>query len=243
MGETEDLIAEQIAYYRARAPWYDDWWNRRGRYSDRRVDEHADELRVLSDDLAEWLQATHPQDVLEIAAGTGELTRRIAPHVARILALDSAPETLEINRGKLGVDAARVEFDVADVFAWHPPRVFDAVVFGFWISHVPRDRWDHFWSTVRAALRPSGHIWFIDNSPPPEAQASRLLHGDGVIDQETDVHVRDLPDGRVFRAVKHFYVPAELERDLEARGFDITVRAIGWDKFIGRGRLRVDGTA
>jgi demethylmenaquinone methyltransferase/2-methoxy-6-polyprenyl-1,4-benzoquinol methylase len=32
MTELDDLLAEQSRYYRARAPEYDDWWFRRGRY-------------------------------------------------------------------------------------------------------------------------------------------------------------------------------------------------------------------
>ena len=32
MGEQHQLLDEQIAYYRARAAEYDDWWFRRGRY-------------------------------------------------------------------------------------------------------------------------------------------------------------------------------------------------------------------
>jgi hypothetical protein len=38
MTEQRQLIDEQIAYYRARAPEYDDWWLRRGRYD--RGDAH-----------------------------------------------------------------------------------------------------------------------------------------------------------------------------------------------------------
>ena len=30
--EDEDLLAEQRSYYRARAPEYDEWWQRRGRF-------------------------------------------------------------------------------------------------------------------------------------------------------------------------------------------------------------------
>jgi len=30
--DVDGLLAEQIAYYRARAPEYDDWWERRDRY-------------------------------------------------------------------------------------------------------------------------------------------------------------------------------------------------------------------
>ncbi len=28
----DELLGEQAAYYRARAPEYDDWWQRTGRY-------------------------------------------------------------------------------------------------------------------------------------------------------------------------------------------------------------------
>ena len=46
--DDDGLLAEQRAYYRARAPEYDEWWQRRGRYDrgsdlaeewDRQVDE------------------------------------------------------------------------------------------------------------------------------------------------------------------------------------------------------------
>jgi hypothetical protein len=31
--DADALIGEQIEYYRARAPWYDDWWYREGQYA------------------------------------------------------------------------------------------------------------------------------------------------------------------------------------------------------------------
>ena len=31
--DADALISEQIEYYRARAPWYDDWWYREGQYA------------------------------------------------------------------------------------------------------------------------------------------------------------------------------------------------------------------
>jgi hypothetical protein len=53
---SEELLSEQVAYYRARAPIYDDWWEAR------RSDPRSGELReawlaeraVLERDLDEW---------------------------------------------------------------------------------------------------------------------------------------------------------------------------------------------
>ena len=50
----EDLLAEQRSYYRARAPEYDEWWQRRGRF-DRGEDELLDwqrQVAVVDDALA-----------------------------------------------------------------------------------------------------------------------------------------------------------------------------------------------
>ena len=40
LGDFDELLAEQAAYYRARAPVYDDWWAGRG------TDPRSDELRA-----------------------------------------------------------------------------------------------------------------------------------------------------------------------------------------------------
>jgi hypothetical protein len=70
MSSDEALIREQIAYYRARADEYDEWWTRSGRY-DRGPDQRArwlTEIGVIERALA----AQAPLgDVLELACGTG----------------------------------------------------------------------------------------------------------------------------------------------------------------------------
>ena len=32
LGKDEELVADQVAYYRAPAPLYDEWWQRCGAY-------------------------------------------------------------------------------------------------------------------------------------------------------------------------------------------------------------------
>jgi demethylmenaquinone methyltransferase/2-methoxy-6-polyprenyl-1,4-benzoquinol methylase len=242
---TDDLLAEQIAYYRARAPWYDDWWYRRGQYAgDEEVGARWQrDLDAMLADLDDWLGACRPASVLELAAGTGELTRRIVGQVRHMTALDAAPETLARNAEKLGASAEKVRFVECDLFAWSPPEQYDAIVFGFWISHVPADRWDRFWTIVRDALTPDGHVWFCDSARPelaweagvlPRPDDPVVLRGDGTIDRSTDVHVRTLPDQRTFRSVKRFYDAVELQQDLERRGFAASVRTTTWAFIVGR---------
>ena len=59
----EGLLAEQRAYYRARAPEYDEWWQRRGRYDrgsdlaeewDRQVAQIAAPLRPSALPVTSW---------------------------------------------------------------------------------------------------------------------------------------------------------------------------------------------
>jgi SAM-dependent methyltransferase/GNAT superfamily N-acetyltransferase len=241
-----ELLGEQIAYYRARAPVYDDWWESRD------TDPRSDEVRAawlaersrLEADLDEWCEGLAGASMLELAAGTGNLTRLAAHHAGGLTALDTSPETLAINADKLGALRERVEFVVADLFAWTPPTTYDAVLFGFWISHVPADHWDAFWSLVRRCLRPGGSIWFCDNADPelgwragvlPRPEP-RFLIGDGIIDRNTGIHERALPDGRSYRVVKRFYTPEDLTRRLLAYGIDATVTTTQWAFLLGRGR-------
>ncbi|MGH9014593.1 MAG: class I SAM-dependent methyltransferase [Acidimicrobiia bacterium] len=250
-GERErlsvEVLEEQVAYYRARAPVYDDWWEARG--SDPRPDELRGawlaERSLLEADLEEWCAGLAGASMLELAAGTGNLTCLAARHAARLTAVDASPEVLAINADKLGAERDRVEFVVADLFAWEPPTTYDAVLFGFWISHVPTDHWDAFWSVVRRCLRPGGSIWFCDNADPelgwragvlPRPEP-RFLSGDGTIDPRTGVTERALPDGRSYRVVKRFYKPDELARQLVAYGIDASLTTTKWAFLLGRGCL------
>ena len=243
-----EVLEEQAAYYRARAPVYDDWWEARG--TDPRPDELRDawlaERALLEADIEEWCAGFTEASVLELAAGTGNLTCLVASHVARLTAVDASPEVLAINADKLGAERDRVDFVLADLFSWEPPTTYDAVLFGFWISHVPADRWDAFWSRVRRCLRPGGSIWFCDNADPelgwragvlPRPEA-RYLSGDATIDRSTRITERALPDGRSFRVVKRFYDPDALARELASYGFDATVTTTEWAFLLGRGVRR-----
>lgn len=154
----DDLLAEQQTYYRRRVPEYDDWWQRRGPYD--RGPEHTSQWR---DEVAEVERALSAfggtGNVLELAGGTGWWTERLAATADRLTVVDGAPEALELNRAR--VERAEVDYVVADLFAWAPPvaHAYDVVFFSFWLSHVPRARFEAFWSLVASCLVPGGRVF------------------------------------------------------------------------------------
>jgi len=212
----EDVLAEQRRYYAARAPEYEDWWWRRGRYAL----DGEDEERWFADvaEVENALRELAPLgDALELAAGTGIWTRQLVPLADRVVALDANEETLALND-------AGAEHVVADLFAWEPEERFDSCVFGFWISHVPAARFAEFWTLVRRAVRPGGRVFLVDGA----------IGGRGPGGEE---ELRTLNDGRAFRIVKRFWTPAELTELVRPFGFELALRESANGQFLyGSGR-------
>ena len=210
-----DILDDQIAYYRARAGEYDEWWFRTGRY-DRGADFNAHwhaETEAVEAALVSWLAARRSADVLELACGTGLFTRLIAPRVARLTAIDASTEVIGINRARVGAD--NVAYVQADLFAWRPVRRYDAIFFSFWLSHVPQQRFAAFWDLVASALAPGGAVYLIDSAFDPTSTAKdHVLPG-----REAGIVTRKLNDGREFRIVKVFYEPAALTAKLGPLGW------------------------
>jgi SAM-dependent methyltransferase len=211
----DDLLAEQRAFYRARAPEYDEWWQRLGRY-DRGGEADRLEWNREVDVVEGALAAFDPiGDVLELAGGTGWWTGRLTRTADRLTVVDASPETLALNRAR--VQRPDVDYVVADLFSWRPPRRYDVVFFSFWLSHVPRTRFDEFWSLVGACLAPEGRVFLIDSRDdptPPPATTDPI-----VVEYGPDLHRRRLNDGSEYRVVKVLYEPAELQGLLERGGW------------------------
>jgi SAM-dependent methyltransferase len=204
-----DRLAEQREYYRERAPEYDQWWQARGQYA-KSPGEYG---RWLADvrEVEHALDGFAPcGDVLELAAGTGWWTERIARHARQVTAVDASSETLDLNRRRTG-HAGNVTYLQADIFGWSPPRAaFDVVFFGYWLSHVPEERLASFWGQVAAALRPGGRVFLVDS-----------YHHKRVVD---DIQPRVLNDGRRFEVIKRYWQPSELADYAAGLGWDLTAR-------------------
>jgi ubiquinone/menaquinone biosynthesis C-methylase UbiE len=206
---SDDLLKEQLAYYRARAQEYEESVKLTGRFAtDESLDPQID---------AEWqaavtaLRALPPaESVLELACGTGMWTRELLHIANHITALDGAPEMLDVNRANLNDD--RVTYQQADLFHWQHDAQYDLVMFGFFLSHVPPDRLDTFLDAVAHAVRPGGRVFIVD-----EHHAGARLSGPN---EQEQYQSRTLHDGRTFQIVKVYYDPAAIQSALAERGFE-----------------------
>ena len=166
-------------------------------------------------ELERALDAFAPRgDVLELAAGTGLWTRHLVRHADALTVVDASPEVLELNRQR--VADPRIEYVVADLFAWEPPRAYDACCFGFWLSHVPESRFESFWATVADALEPRGRVFLVDGAGQHAAHTSRQTSEERA--------VRTLADSREFEIVKRFWAPDELAARLAELGWRLDLR-------------------
>jgi trans-aconitate methyltransferase len=209
-ADADGLLNEQIAYYRAVAPEY----------------ESLSIPGAGGPEVIAALDAFKPTgEVLELACGPGICTELILQHAASLTAVDAAPEMLARARARVG--EGRVRFVQADLFSWRPAQRYDAVVFGFWLSHVPRDRFAAFWSLIDACLKPGGRVFFADDAfRPPE----ELIEGEA----STTIQ-RRIRNGTAYRAVKVPYRPAELAEQLAALGWQFGVYPTSGNFYWGTG--------
>jgi demethylmenaquinone methyltransferase/2-methoxy-6-polyprenyl-1,4-benzoquinol methylase len=203
----ELLLAEQIAYYRAIAMDYS-------------VDVEA--ARALAAALEAYRPAGH---VLELACGPGAWTELLLRSATSVTAIDAAPEMLARAKARVGVKPVR--FIHADLFHWVPSQRYDFVFFGFWLSHVPPERFEPFWSMVADCLTPAGRVFFVDDSARTPQE---LIKG-----QASTTIRRRCADGSGFRLVKVPYQPAELEERLGRLGWRITVTPTSGPFYWGTG--------
>lgn len=208
---SDDLLQEQVRYYRERAAEYDEWFFRQGRYD--RGEHHRQQWFAEVAEVESALRAIVPSgDILELACGTGLWTQHLAPFATSLTAIDAAPEAIALNQQRVGCGS--VEYIVADLFDWTPNRQFDFVFFGLWLSHVPAKRFDRFWQMVKESLKPNGRVFFVD-SLLTQASTAR---NHAVLDRQ-GYSERKLNDGRTYRVVKIFHEPTELQESLQSLGW------------------------
>jgi demethylmenaquinone methyltransferase/2-methoxy-6-polyprenyl-1,4-benzoquinol methylase len=187
------------SYYAARAREYDRVYLKPERQSD---------LRQIE----QWLPSVMAAaTVLEVACGTGYWTRFIAPVASAVVAIDSAPETLEIARRR--VPAIHTEFHIGDAYALPRfGRSFNAAFAGFWFSHVPLERQREFLMGLNAALAPGARVVLLDNLFVAGSSSD-------VSEQDANGNTyqnRSLSDGSTHRVLKNFPSEAQLHALVEA---------------------------
>jgi len=215
-----DLLSEQIRYYEARAPVYEQLYFRQGAYA---IEDEAWTRNWERETGAlERFVFSLPAEasVLELACGNGLWTRFLAPRAERLVAVDASPTMLARNRA--WIDDNRVRYVRADLFDWSQDETFGLIFGGFFLSHIPPDRWASFWGKVRGWLAPGGTLAFVDDCWGPDRPRS----SDRVVDGPDHAHVRRL-EGQAFTIVKRFFRPHELEAAFAEVGFTADVRSTG----------------
>ena len=212
MEGSDWLLAEQIDYYRAGAPEYSG---------------AALPWAAAQDELLAAIDSFRPTgQVLELACGPGTWTPHLVRHAAGVTAVDASPEMLGLAAERVG--AGRVRFLRADLFDWQPDRRYDAVFFGFWLSHVPLDRFSTFWSMVDRALQPGGEVFFVDDNL---REPDELIEG-----AESTTIQRWLSDGTAHRIVKVPHQPRDLQDRLARLGWRISVSPTSGPYYWGAGQ-------
>ena len=198
-----DVEADTRDYYRARAPEFEQWILREGRYAHSPQADAAWHREMA--ELQEFVGSLTDMRVFEVAAGTGWWTRLLTRR-NRVVASDYAPEMLAEARQR---DADHQPLGRCRADAYRLPTAdgaWDACMFGFWLSHVPVPRSAEFIREAARIVRPGGWIVLVDSRQAEHSGASdQYVKGDRVQRQH-----RRLNDGREFTIWKIYWTPAEL---------------------------------
>ncbi len=176
------------AYYRARAPEYDDWWLGRGGFTGRVRpgwdNERAELERVLS-----GLPAAR---TLDVACGTGFLTQHLP---GEVVGLDQSSAMLEIARNRV----PRAEFVVGDALALpFLDGSFERVFASYFYCHLEEPERLRFLAEAR---RVAVELVVV---------ASRLTPGE----QSERWEERVLDDGSGWQVYKRYFEPPALAAEL-----------------------------
>jgi ubiquinone/menaquinone biosynthesis C-methylase UbiE len=155
------------AYYERRAPEYDDWWLGTGLFAQRERPGWDDEVARL----VELVGALPPRRTLDVACGTGFLTRHLRGDVT---GLDQSAAMLAIARERLPSGAELVQAEV-------PPLPFADTSFGrVFTSHF----YGHLDGPTRAALvaearRIAGELVVVDSGGGDREERQERVLNDG----------------------------------------------------------------
>ncbi len=192
-----------VEYYRARAPEYEQIYYREVPERRREIDDQCEYVKQISKN----------KTVLDLACGTSYWTKVAAESAIEIVATDIAAEM--ISQAKSKKYNCPVGFMVSDLYHLpFKPSSFDLIIFGFWLSHEPKQNYSVLFDSITAPLIPGGCIWMIDNNPPAEGPRSDSL---GTDEHGNNLKSRRLQNGDEYIILKNYFSKEELEKVLFKR--------------------------
>ncbi len=176
-------------YYDRRAHEYDDWWLGHGLYADRER-PGWDEDRV---ELERFVSELPPRRTLDVACGTGFLTRHLR---GEVVGLDASERMLREARRQ----APTVTFVQGDALALpFDDGSFERVIASYFYCHLEEDERHRF---VREARRVAPELVVVASRWQPGAQAERWEE-------------RILKDGSRWTVFKRVFAPHDLAAELD----------------------------
>jgi ubiquinone/menaquinone biosynthesis C-methylase UbiE len=179
------------AYYEARAREYDDWWLGRGLYTDR----HRPGWYESREELERWIAALPPARTLDVASGTGFLTRHLR---GEVVGLDQSESMVEVARAQ----APSADFVTGDALALpFEDGSFDRLFTSYFYCHLEEEDRARFLAEARRVARELVVV------------ASILREGEAPVRWEE----RKLKDGTRWQVYKRVFVPEDLAKELDGR--------------------------
>ena len=176
------------AYYERRAGEYDDWWHGTGRFADRERPGWREEREALE----RALRGLPPERTLDVACGTGFLTRWLP---GEVVGLDQSESMLDVARTRapgatfVQGDALALPFEDGSF-----ERVFTAHFYG----HLEHDDCARF---LAEAMRVARELVVVDSAVREGVEAE-------------EVQTRVLNDGSRWEVYKRYFTGPELAAEL-----------------------------
>ena len=182
------MRAAERRYYDRRAPEYDDWYLGRGRFAGLERPGWGEEFA----ELVGVLRSLPPARVLDVACGTGFLTRHLR---GRVTGVDQSEAMLEIARRR----SPRSEFARANGLALpFADGSFDRVLTAHFYGHLQTEDRDRFLTEARRVAR---ELVVVDAALRPGVEAEEMQK-------------RFLDDGSRHIVYKRYFTPDGLAAEL-----------------------------
>jgi ubiquinone/menaquinone biosynthesis C-methylase UbiE len=179
------------AYYHARAREYDDWWLGHNLYADKDRPGWDEERAQLEG----WIEGLPPKRTLDVACGTGFMTRRLHGEVT---GLDQSDAMLDVAREQVP-GATFVQGDALDLPV--DGGEFERVFSSYFYCHLEGDDRVRFLAEAR---RVAPELVIVGSRLQPDEKPERWDE-------------RVLNDGTRWRVFKRVFDPEALARELEGR--------------------------
>ncbi len=155
--------------------------------------------------------------VIDIACGTGFWMPSYADSCPSITLFDQSAKMLAECRSKtdsLGI-TDKCTFVQGDFFGQDFGRdAFDMAVIGCFLSHVPEDMEQAFFTKLKGMLKPGGRFLVLDSIWNDERAKAR---------EKVGAHERTLNDGRQFEIYKRYFVEDDFKAMAETSGVSMEV--------------------